>query len=298
MNQRSIALIAVFTATLIYGVTFTIAKDVMPLYVKPFGLIVIRVLGATIFFWLLTFFIKKENVAKADLIRIFFAAFFGVALNMLTFFKGLSLTNPISASVVMVTSPIMVLLFSSLLLKEPIQKRKIIGVIIGLLGTVLLILFGTKADVNSSNPALGNFLVFINASSYGLYLVLVKRIIPKYNPITFVKWLYLFGLFLVIPFGYEELKQIDTSSFSTEIYLKIGFIVFFTTCVTYLFNLYGLRKLKPTTVSVFIYLQPVIASIFALTTGKDKLSLPKIIAAFIIFTGVYLVTIQPKKASK
>jgi len=285
-------------ATLIYGVTFTIAKDVMPAYVAPYGFIVIRVAGATLFFWSIGLFFKSERVASNDLLKIFTAAFFGVGLNMLTFFKGLSLTNPISASVVMVTSPILVLLFSSWFLKEPLVKRRIIGIAVGLIGTVILILYGSETNKNATHPALGNFLVFINAASYGMYLVLIKKIISKYQPITFVKWLYLFGLIFVLPVGFSELLDVSWHNIPMPIYLKIGFVVFFTTCLTYLFNLYGLTKLKPTTVSVFIYLQPVIASIYALVAGHDKLNFIKIVATLIIFSGVYLVTVQRKKELK
>lgn len=298
MNTRTLALIAVSIATLIYGVTFTIAKDVMPLYVKPYGLILLRVSGATIVFWIAGLFVKANKIEKSDFKKIFVAAFFGVGLNMLTFFKGLSLTTPISASVMMVTSPILVLLFSALLLKEKLIKRKIIGVIIGLIGTVILIVYGNKTDGNASNRAFGNFLVFINAASYGLYLVLAKKLIAKYNPLVFIKWLYLFGLLFVIPFGLPELKEVSWQTMPTSIYLKAGFIVLFTTCITYLFNLFALSKLKPTSVSVFIYLQPVIATIYALIVGSDSLNIIKIGATIIIFLGVYLVTSQTKKSIK
>jgi drug/metabolite transporter (DMT)-like permease len=298
MNKRTLALIAVSIATLIYGVTFTVAKDVMPLYIKPYGLILLRVSGATVVFWFLGLFIKQQKIEKPDYKKIFLAAFFGVGLNMLTFFKGLSLTTPISASVMMVTSPILVLLFSSILLKEKLIKRKIIGVFVGLIGTVILIVYGNTSDSISSNTTLGNFLVFINAASYGLYLVLVKKLIAKYNPIVFVKWLYLFGLLFVVPFGLPELLDVSWQIMPTTIYFKAGFIVLFTTCITYLFNLFALSKLKPTSVSVFIYLQPVIASIYALFVGSDSLNLIKISATLIIFFGVYLVTSQTKKSTK
>ena len=206
MNTRTLALIAVSIATLIYGVTFTIAKDVMPLYIKPYGLILLRVSGATLVFWFLGLFIKTAKIDSSDFKKIALAAFFGVGLNMLTFFKGLSLTSPISASVMMVTSPILVLLFSSLLLKERLIKRKIMGVVIGLIGTIILIVYGNSSEENDNNSTLGNFLVFVNAASYGLYLVLVKKLITKYHPILFVKWLYLFGLFFV--FGPEFTRRI------------------------------------------------------------------------------------------
>ena len=295
MNKRIIALIAVSIATLIYGVNYTIAKEVMPLHIKPYAFIFLRVAGATIIFWITGLFIKQQKIAKSDYKKILLAAFFGTALNMLAFFKGLSLTTPISASVIMVTSPIMVLIFSSIIIKKPIEKQRILGIFIGLIGAILLITYGSTNNRNATNSNLGNFLVFVNAASYGLYLVLAKNLIAKYHPIVFVKWLYLFGLIFVIPFSYSELTSVTWQDIPTRIYWNIGYVIIFTTCITYLFNLYGLTKLKPTTVSVFIYLQPVIATIYALIVGSDSLNLVKISATIIIFLGVFLVTKQVKR---
>jgi drug/metabolite transporter (DMT)-like permease len=295
MNKRIIALIAVSIATLIYGVNYTIAKEVMPLHIKPYAFIFLRVAGATIIFWIAGLFIKQQKIAKDDYKKILLAAFFGTALNMLAFFKGLSLTTPISASVIMVTSPIMVLIFSSIIIKKPIEKQRILGIFIGLIGAILLITYGSSNHGNATNSNLGNFLVFVNAASYGLYLVLAKKLIAKYHPIVFVKWLYLFGLIFVIPFSYKELTTVTWQDIPTGIYWNIGYVIIFTTCITYLFNLYGLTKLKPTTVSVFIYLQPVIATIYALIVGSDSLNLVKISATIIIFIGVFLVTKQVKR---
>lgn len=298
MNQRTIALIAVSIATLIYGVTFTIAKEVMPTYIQPYAFILLRVSGATLVFWTAGLFVTRQKIEKGDYKKIVVASFFGIALNMLSFFKGLSLTSPISASVMMVTSPIMVLIFSSILIRKPIGKQRILGVFVGLIGALLLITLGSASKGASENSAFGNFLVFLNAASYGLYLVLAKDLIKKYNPVVFIKWLYLFGLIFVIPFGYSELTAIVWQEIPSNIYWNIGFVLLFTTCITYLFNLYGLSKLKPTTVSVFMYLQPVIATIYALIVGSDSLNLVKICATLLIFFGVYLVTKQVEKSSK
>ena len=298
INQRTLALIAVSIATIIYGLNYSIAKEVMPTYVKPFGFILIRVIGATTIFWILGLFIKSQKIEKEDYKKIVLAAFFGIGLNMLSFFKGLSLTTPISASVIMVTSPIMVLIFSSLLIRKPIGKQRILGIIIGLIGTVLLITYGNSSDTNATNSNWGNFLVFVNATSYGLYLVISKNLMAKYHPITLVKWLYLLGLLFIIPFGYSEFKEIIWQEIPTNIYWNIGFVIVFTSCITYLFNLYGLSKLKPTTVSVFTYLQPVIATIYALIIGSDSLNYIKIGATLLIFCGVYLVTKQVENSAK
>ena len=192
----------------------------------------------------------------------------------------------------------MVLIFSSILIRKPIGKQRILGVFIGLVGALFLITLGNSSTGTSTNSAFGNFLVFLNAASYGLYLVLAKDLVKKYNPIVFIKWLYLFGLIFVIPFGYTELTAVIWEEIPTNIYWNISFVLLFTTCITYLFNLYGLSKLKPTTVSVFIYLQPVIATIYALIVGSDSLNFVKLCSTLLIFLGVYLVTKQVEKSTK
>jgi len=291
MTKRAWALLAATMVSVIYGLSFTIAKDVMPTYIKPFGFILIRVFGATILFWLISFFGPKEKIQLQDFPRIIAAALFGVALNMLTFFKGLSFTSPISAAVIMVTTPIIVLILSAIIMKEKMIKRKIFGILLGLFGTGFLILYG-KSIGNATNASMGNFLVFINAVSYAFYLIIVKKLMDKYNAFTFVKWIYTFGLLMVIPFGWNEYQEIQWQTLPTIILWEIVFVVVFTTFFTYLFNLVSMRELKPTTVAVFIYLQPLFATIFAMSLGKDELTWVKIISAIMIFVGVYLVTMK------
>jgi drug/metabolite transporter (DMT)-like permease len=289
VSKRNWALFAATLVSIIYGVTFTIAKDVMPKYVDAFGFIVLRVGGSVVLFWLLSFFGPKEKIAKADFPRIIAAALFGVAINMLTFFKGLSYTSPIMGAVLMVTTPMIVLVLSAFIMKERMKNRKLIGIVLGLAGTTTLILYG-KSMVNAPNATLGNLLVFINAVSYGFYLIIVKKLMDKYNAFTFVKWIYTFGFLMVLPFGWSEFQAIDFGRLPTDIFWKIGFVVVFSTFLTYLLNLVSMRELKPTTVAVFIYLQPLFATIFAVSLGKDDLSFVKLISAVLIFVGVYLVT--------
>jgi drug/metabolite transporter (DMT)-like permease len=297
VSKRNWALLAATLVSIIYGVTFTIAKDVMPKYVDAFGFIVMRVGGSVVLFWLLSFFGPKEKIAKADFSRIIAAALFGVALNMLTFFKGLSYTSPIMGAVLMVTTPMIVLVLSAFIMKERMENRKILGIILGLAGTTTLILYG-KSVVNAPNASLGNLLVFINAVSYGFYLIIVKKLMDKYNAFTFVKWIYTFGFLMVLPFGWNEFQAIDFGHLPTDIFWKIGFVVVFSTFLTYLLNLISMRELKPTTVAVFIYLQPLFATIFAVSLGKDDLSVVKLISAVLIFVGVYLVTQKKVTSNK
>lgn len=293
MNSRSWALLGATFVSIVYGATFTLAKDVMPEHVQPYGLILIRVLGACLLFWLVSLFVKQQKIHLKDFPRIMAVAFFGVALNQLTFFKGLTYTSPISGAVIMVTAPIIVLILSSILLKERISFKKTIGVLIGLTGASVLILYGKSID-SSSNAAWGNFLVFINAASYGCYLVLVKPIAAKYSPLTFIKWIYTFGLIYVLPFGFSELSVVNWSTMPTIIYLEIGYLVVFASFLTYLVNLSAIKILKPSTVSVFIYLQPLFATIIAIGLQKDSLNEIKIISAVLIFIGVFLVTRKSK----
>ena len=298
MSKRVWALIAAMMVSLIYGVSFTVAKDVMPFYIKPFGFILLRVTGATFLFWIVSFGFKlfhfknkvpNDKVKLQDFPRIIVAAFFGVALNMLTFFKGLSFTTPISAAVIMVTTPIIVLILSAIIIREKIKLRKVLGILLGLFGTGFLILYG-KSIGNTTNASLGNLLVFINAVSYAFYLIVVKKLMDKYNAFTFVKWIYTFGLLMVLPFGWNEFREIQWAMISVNILWEIGFVVVFTTFFTYLLNLISMRELKPTTVAVFIYLQPLFATVFAISLGKDELTLVKIVSAGLIFVGVFLVT--------
>lgn len=295
MRSRNIAFLLAFLAALIYGVSFTVAKEVMPLYIRPFGFILIRVLGAALLFWTVGIFLKKEKIETQDYPRLLLGALFGIALNQLSFFKGLSMTTPINASVIMVTSPILVLIFSSFLLNEKATKKKVLGIFIGLFGAVMLIIFGKDTGM-ASNATVGNLLVFVNASSYGLYLILIKNLTKKYHAITLAKWLYLFGLIMVIPFGISEFSTVDWHTMPLPILYRVGFIIVFTSFMTYMFNLFAIKELKPTTLSIFIYLQPVIASSYALFVGSDSLNVIKVAATVLIFIGVYLVTRKPKES--
>lgn len=289
MSKRNVALFGATIVSVIYGVTFTIAKDVMPEYIDAYGFILLRVSGAMLLFWISWLFMPKEKIALKDFPRIIAAAFFGVAFNMLTFFKGLSLTSPISASVIMVTTPMIVLVLSAIIMKEHMQKRMVTGIILGLIGTGFLILYG-KSIGTATNASLGNILVFVNAVSYGFYLIIVKKLMDKYNAFTFVKWIYLFGFLMVLPFGWSQFTTVNWVAVPMDVYWKIAFVVVISTFITYLLNLLTMKELKPTTVAVFIYLQPFFATVFAIGLGKDDLSLVKIVSAILIFVGVYMVT--------
>ena len=294
MNKIVLAHISLFVANLIYAINYTFAKDVMPDFIQPSGFILLRVTGAVILFSISYFLFMNEKVEKKDIIRLAICGIFGVAINQLLFFEGLNLTTPINAAIIMTINPVLVIIMSALILFEKINIRKGIGIALGLIGASTLILKGGDVSGNT-NFMLGNMFVFINAASYGLYLVLVKPLMQKYHPITVMFYVFGFGLFYVLPFGYTELLAVDWVSFPTIIIWKVLFVVVCTTVIAYLLNSSALKLLNPSTVSIYIYLQPVLATLFAIFSGSDSLDEMKLIASVIIFVGVYLVSVRSVK---
>lgn len=290
MDKRFLAIIAATVASAIYGLNHTIAKGVMPAFIEPFGFIFLRVFGAAVLFWLISFFGPKEKISTSDWPRIFGCAVFGMVINMLFFFKGLNLSTPINSSVIVTLSPVMVLILASILLKERITILKTIGITVGLAGALVLVLFSTESKGNAPNIPLGNLLFIINAFSYGLYLILVKPLTAKYHPFTLLKWLFTIAVVINFPITIWEFIDVQWQNLPFQAIWKMVFVVAGTTFSTYLLNIYALKQLSASTISAFIYLQPLIAIIYAIAVGADELNLVKTIAGILVFAGVYMVT--------
>ena len=290
MSRRTLAILAALGATTIYGINHTIAKGVMPTYVKPFGFIFLRLFGASLLFWGISFFGPKEKLERRDWGRLLVCAFFGMGINMLSFFKGLDLSTPINSAVLITITPILVVILSALFIKEKITLQRGIGVFMGLIGALALILFGAEIRQDATNIPLGNMLFIVNATSYGLYLILVKKLLEKYHPFTLMKWMFGIGFVITLPITYTEFKEIQWSHLPVEALGAIAFVIIGTTFLTYLFNVFALTQLKASTVGVFMYLQPLIGIIFAIMAGKDHLTLVKFLAIVLVLIGVYLVS--------
>jgi drug/metabolite transporter (DMT)-like permease len=294
LNRIFLSHAALFIVNLIYALNYSIAKDVMPDYIEPSGFILLRVIGGSLLFFFTYLFFVKERVKKQDVFRLMLCGLFGVAINQLFFFEGLNLTTPINAAIIMTISPVLVIIISAILIKEKITIRKIIGIFLGIIGACVLIL--NSGDISfENNFFVGNILVLINATSYAVYLVLVKTLMKRYNPITVMFYVFIFGLIFVLPFGIDEIQKIELVTFTQEIYLKICFVVICTTFIAYMFNAFALKSLNPSVVSVYIYLQPLLASLIAIALNSDSLSLVKILSAIFIFSAVFLVSIPSKK---
>ncbi|TRZ45859.1 DMT family transporter [Robertkochia solimangrovi] len=290
MNNRTLALLAAFGASIIYGINHTVAKDLMPVYIKPFGLILLRVLGASVLFWIIGLSGPKEKIERKDMLRFVACALFGMVINMLMFFKGLSLSTPINSSVIATLSPIIVFILSAMFINERITLIRSLGIALGFAGALTLVLYGEERQFNAPNIPLGNILFMINATSYAIYLVLVKPLTAKYHTFTLMKWLFLIGVFINLPVTLGEFLEVEWTALPFEAIWRMAFVVIGTTFMTYLLNIYALRMLKASTIGAFIYLQPLIGIIYAMLTGADKLDLLKILAGSMVFLGVYLVT--------
>ena len=293
--------LALLGANIIYGANHIIAKGIMPHKIGASAFVFFRIFGAGILFWIVKSFIK-EKVAKKDYGRLLLCGLLGVAANQLLFFNGLNLTSPIDASIIITAIPIMVIIFSFFFLKEKITSNKIIGIATGSIGAFLLIWYGKSAEGTSS--LLGNLLVFLNASSYGLYLVLVKPLMKRYESITVISWVFLFGFIFMFPFGIEGAIETDFSAFTFDTYFAFTFVIIGTTFLAYLFNIYALKNVSPAVNGSYVYLQPAISfimvSIYAYWLGheqyKEDINLIKISSCILVFAGVFLISRTPKRA--
>jgi len=290
MNSRYLALLAAFAATTIYGINHTIAKEVMPIYIGSFGFIMLRLLGATALFWIISCFTPKEKVDKKDFIIIIIASILGMCINMLAFFRGLELSTPINSGVIITIAPVIVLILSYIFLKEKITFIKLSGIFIGFSGALFLIFNSAKTGINAPNIPVGNSLFLLNASAFAGYLVIIKPLTKKYNVFTLMKWTFLFGLILSTPLTISEFNSVEWNSLPWFAIWRMTYVVVGTTFFTYLFNTYALKTLSPITIGSFIYLQPIITIIFALATGNDSLDFTKVFACLLVFLGVYMVS--------
>lgn len=299
MNPLIKSHLALFVVNLMYGANYVVAKGLMPTVIGPNGFIFLRVLGATVLFWLV-FSTQFQRVTKKDLLRLAVCALFGVAVNQLFFFNGLMRTSPVNASIIMTITPILVFILSLFILKEKPTSLKVIGLIIGATGSILFTLLGSTIGESS---LLGDLFIFANAASYSLYLVLVKPLMVKYKPVTVITWIFTFGLIYVSfwPPSIMEFSAVHVTELSTDAILRFVFVVCFVTFLPYLLMVYAMKRVSPSVSSTYIYTQPLLAAgfiylfwLFELENYTQDFSLGKILSALLIFVGVYLV-IRPTR---
>jgi drug/metabolite transporter (DMT)-like permease len=303
MPKNFWAHMALLAVALIYGANFIIAKSVMPDPIEPTSFIALRVMGAAVLFWIISFR-KIVLPHREDWWRFLACAIAGVATNQLLFFNGLALTSPVNASIIMTSNPIIVMVLSAVFLKQAITKMKVAGVALGAVGASML-LWSSNGDVGGHSSLLGDVFILLNSISYAIYLVMVKPLMQKYHPLDIVAWTFLIAIVLVFPFGGLGLKAVSWSALDSWQWFCVAFVIVCTTFLTYLFNILAIHRLSPTIASSYIYLQPVFAGLFALLLASvverdytRDISWFKIGCALMIVVGVWLVSRRPSVVEK
>jgi drug/metabolite transporter (DMT)-like permease len=289
MDSRSKAHLAVLGTNVFFAANFTFVKMISPSLVKPFGLNIFRVGISLILFWLLWALGKEKRwIKKQDIGRFALCALTGVAINQMLFIKGLTLTSTIHASLLMLTTPILITLFAWWVLKEKLTLINAVGLFTGIAGATVLVL-AKENSVHAVDYLTGDILVIVNAISYSLYFIIVKPLMHRYSALEVIRWVFTFGFLLILPFGFTQAAETPFQSFHTSDYLILAAIVLTGTFLAYYFNAYGIRHLGAGITGAYIYTQPVFAVLIAsLVLGEDFTG-RKILAAVLIFLGVFLV---------
>lgn len=296
MSEKVKAHLALFLVNALYGANNIIAKDVMPTYLSPNVFISFRVLGATFLFWLVSMFTKIEKVAKKDLFYLAICAIFGVTINQLCFFHGLSRSSAVNSGIIMTLNPILVAVMAIFILKEKANSIKFIGILLGATGAILLALQSNGTD---GSTLLGDLLLFINAASYAVYLIMVKPIMQRYKALTVTTWVFTFGAIYVLlfPGTIMDLVVTDFSVIPVNTWIRIAFVIVGVTFMTYLLTMYAMKFVSATVTSTYIYLQPILVILFAYlffemgwsADNTKSITAIKIVWMLVIFIGVYLV---------
>lgn len=289
MNRNIKAHLALLLISLIFGIHYMIGKSLMPVPFQPLQLLFLRSLGAVLLFWIFQRWFIREKVARKDLLMLALCGLLGFAANHALFYVGLNLTTPVDASIIHVLNPVFVLVFASILIHEKVTFVKVIGIALGAGGALILILYGKMVNM-STNSFTGNILVMLNMLCYAIYLVLIKPMVAKYHTMTILKWISFFGFVFILPFCVKGITELHLQTISVIAWLGIGYIVVFNTFIAYLLINYALKTVEASMASFYTYLQPVIASVMSVSLGTEAITVPKIIAALLIFGGVFLVS--------
>ena len=285
--------LAVLTANLFFGLNYSSVQYITKKWVQPYGLNVIRVAVCSFLLWSMLFFVStKAAIRKEHIGRFILCALTGVVINQMLFIKGLSMTLSIHASLLILVTPIFITIVASWLGKEPLTLIKIAGLVCGITGAVLLVLEKDHSTNNASDILWGDILVIINAISYAFYFALVKPLMQAYNPVHVIRWIFIIGLIIIIPIGWNELVAVEWKQFTWKESAILSFIVLGATFFAYLFNLYGIHKLGASITGSYIYTQPFFAAIIAVLVLGEKLTWQKGLAALLIISGVLLVSLK------
>ena len=275
----------------IFGLNLVFCKDIANSgTVSPYVLFTLRATGASILFWLLSLILPKEKVDKGDFLKIVAASLFGLFIPQMTFLMAITMTSAIDTAIIGTLGPIFTMFFAFFFLGEPITGKKAGGVAISFAGILFLIFNSVHAGGAASTSPWGVVLLLVNSLSFSLYLGVFRPLISKYSVVTLMKWAFLFSLIVSLPISAKGLFATDFTSIPANVRWEIGYLIFFATFVAYFLIPYGQKFIRPTLVSMYSYIQPIIAAIVSIRAGLDTLSWQKILASVLVVGGVILVS--------
>ena len=288
MNKNIQGHLFALTANILWGLMAPIGKSALVEF-SALSVTTFRMVGAAACFWLLSLFCKREQVDHRDMLKIFFASLFALVFNQGVYIFGLSMTSPIDASIVTTTLPIVTMIVAAVYLKEPVTNKKVLGIFVGAMGALILIMSSQNAS-SGNGSIIGDLLCLVAQISFSIYLTVFKGLSQKYSPITLNKWMFVYASMCYIPFSYHDVAVIQWTEISTAALLQVGYVVVGCSFFAYICIMTAQRLLRPTVVSMYNYMQPIVASIVTVIIGMAVFNLEKGIAIALVFLGVYIVT--------
>jgi drug/metabolite transporter (DMT)-like permease len=299
MNNKPLqAHLSMFAAEAMWGLMSPVGKDAMNNGIDGLSMVSFRVAGAALLFWVASLFARREHIPVRDVLLFAGAALLGVVFNQCLFTIGLSVTSPINASIVTTSMPIFAMVLSFLILGEPITVKKTSGVVIGCTGAVILILTSATAGSSKVGDIRGDLMCICAQLSFALYLSLFNKLIRKYNVFTVNKWMFTWATVFVVPVSSGHLASLPWADVALSTWGEVGYVVFFGTFVSYLLSIVGQRVLRPTVVSVYNYVQPIVSVTVSVLTGLGVFTWPQGLAIILVFLGVWLVVKSQSKRDR
>ena len=296
-NKKVIkAHLSIFTACLIWGLMSPIGKDAMINGISGITMVAFRVIGGAVLFWITSLFTKREEVSSHDMMLLFFAALLGLVLNQCCFTIGLSLTSPINASIVTTTLPIITMILAAIFLHEPVTSKKVMGIFCGAIGALMLIIGSMSAASSKVGDIRGDLLCLLAQLSFACYLAIFKHLIQRYSVITIEKWMFIYAAIIIIPLSYHHVASLVWTSISVKTWAETAFVVLGGTFIAYILMMIGQKVLRPTVVSMYNYVQPIVACVVSVIAGLGVFGVGQTTAVLLVFLGVYLVTKSKSRA--
>lgn len=283
--------LSIAAAYTIFGLNVVLCKDIAnSAAVAPHVLFTFRAIGASALFWIISLFRPKEKIEKGDMWRIAVASFLGFYLTQVTFLVGITMATAIDSAILGTLGPVFTMIAAYFFVKEPITGKKAGGVAIALAGVLFLIFNSVHAGGASATTPLGLVMLLLNSLTFSMYLGIFRPLVSKYSVVTFMKWVFLFSLLISLPFSAKGLLTMDYAAVPVSVRWEIGYLIVFATFIAYSLIPYGQKLIRPTLVSMYNYLSPIIATVVSIWTGLDHLTWQKIVAAIAIVGGVILVS--------